>query len=125
MHPLRALLPIWLSRVNEILKTVGSHNLLQVSSQAQIRDTRIKGLIDEFMPGANDVTAEERSNIFRTGWDFVGSELGGRNELYERNYLSSARRNRMMAHRLYSSVGKARGDELLQKVLTEARSRSH
>ena len=123
VHPLRALLPIWFARVNEIIKVVGSHNLLQVSSQTQIGNARIKGLIDEFMPGADGVSAEERSNIFRAGWDFVGSELGGRNELYERNYLSSARRNRMMAHRLYSGEGKARGHELLQKVLTDARGR--
>ena len=124
MTPLRALLPIWFVRVNEIIKTIGSHNLLQVSSQAQIRDNRIKGLIDEFMPGANGVTAEERSNIFRIAWDFACSELGGRNELYERNYLQSARSNHMRIHQIYSAAGRARGGELLQKVLADARNRS-
>ena len=123
MHPLRALLPIWFARLNEIIKTIGSHNLLQVPSQGQISNPRIKGLLDEFMPGAGGITAEERSNIFRLGWDFAGSELGGRNELYERNYLSSARTNRMMAQRRYSSAGKARGHELVQKVLADARTR--
>ncbi|MGH1488134.1 MAG: 4-hydroxyphenylacetate 3-hydroxylase N-terminal domain-containing protein [Acidimicrobiales bacterium] len=124
MHPLRSLLPVWFTRVNDIIKTVGSHNLLQVSSQQQIGDPRIKGLIDEFMPGANEISAEDRSNIFRLAWDFTGSQLGGRNELYERNYLSSSRTNRMNTHRMYSAQAKARGQELVTKILEDARARS-
>ncbi len=124
LHPLRALLPDWFTRVNDIIKTLGSHNLLQVSSQEQIADPRIKAIIDEFMPGANGISAEDRSNIFRMAWDFTGSALGGRNELYERNYLSSARTNRMNSHRIYSAAAKARGGELIEKVLSDARSRA-
>lgn len=124
MHPLRSLLPDWFTRINEIIKTVGSHNLLQVSSQQQIGNPRIKGLIDEFMPGANGISAEERSNIFRLAWDFTGSQLGGRNELYERNYLSSARTNRINAHRRSSAEAQARGKELVTKILEDARARS-
>jgi aromatic ring hydroxylase len=122
--PLRALLPDWFVRTNDILKTIGSHNLLQVSSQAQLQDSRIRGLVDEFMPGADDITAEERSNVYRLAWDFVSSELGGRNELYERNYLSSARSNRMMSHRLYASQARATGAELVDRVLADARNRA-
>lgn len=124
MTPLRALLPDWFVRVNDIIKTIGSHNLMQVSSQTQIRTPRIKGLIDEFMPGADGVSAEQRSSIFRTAWDFACSELGGRNELYERNYLQSARSNRMKGHQLYSASTQARGRELVDKLLSDARSRS-
>ncbi|MEZ5226301.1 MAG: 4-hydroxyphenylacetate 3-hydroxylase N-terminal domain-containing protein [Acidimicrobiales bacterium] len=123
MHPLRALLPEWFTRVNDIIKIIGSHNLLQVSSQGQIADARINALIGEFMPGADDITAEDRSNIFRTAWDFAGSSLGGRNELYERNYLSSARTNRMNSHRIYSAEARRRGDELIDKLLSDARGR--
>ena len=36
--------------------------------------------------------------LFRLAWDFVGSGLGGRNVLYERFYLTSAARNRMLSH---------------------------
>ena len=124
MHPLRALLPVWFTRVNDIIKTVGSHNLLQVSSQHQMQDPRIKSLIDEFMPGADGISAEDRSNIFRLAWDFTGSQLGSRNELYERNYLTSARTNRMNSHRLYSAQAKVRGRELVTKLIDDARARS-
>ena len=41
---------------------------------------------------------EERSRLFRTAWDFVGSALGARTELYERYYLASAARTYALAH---------------------------
>ena len=75
------------------------------------------------MPGANGASAEDRSNLFRAAWDFTGSELGGRGELYERNYLSSARTNRMLSQRLHSSATQARGKELVQKLIDDARRR--
>ena len=53
-------------------------------------DAALRPLIDEFLHGANDVDAEERAALFRLAWDFVGSALGGRNELYERYYLASS-----------------------------------
>ncbi len=124
VHPLRALIPDWFVRINEIIKTIGSHNLIQVSSQTQLADARIRGLVEEFMPGANGISAEDRSNLFRTAWDFTCSQLGGRGELYERNYLSSARTNRMLSHRLHSAATQARGRELVQTLLDDARRRS-
>jgi len=123
MHPMRSLLPTWFTRINDIIKTIGSHNLLQVSSQGQMQDERIMKLLNEFMPGADDGSAEDRSNVFRLAWDFSSSQLGSRNELYERNYLSSGRTNRMNSHRLYSDSARARGGELVAKVLADARAR--
>ncbi len=42
--------------------------------------------------------ARERVRLFRAAWDFTGSALGGRNELYERFYLASAARTLEIAH---------------------------
>ena len=44
------------------------------------------------------MSARERAKIFRTAWDFAGSALGGRTELYERFYLASAQRNLIIDH---------------------------
>ena len=52
------------------------------------------------MPGANGMCARERAKLFRTAWDFAGSALGGRVELYERFYLASAPRNFALDHML-------------------------
>jgi 4-hydroxyphenylacetate 3-monooxygenase len=109
--------------VNDIIKTVGSHNLLTAASVGTLANPRINALMNEFQSGANGVTADERSAIYRLAWDFAGSLLGGRNELYERNYLTSARSNRMQAQRRYSEANRQRGNELIDKLLADARGR--
>jgi aromatic ring hydroxylase len=98
LHPMRSLLATWFPRVNEILITIGSHNLLAAPSRGMLDDARLRPLIEEFLHGANGASAEDRAAVYRLAWDFVGSALGSRNELYERNYLASARTNRMFAH---------------------------
>ncbi|MCP5024944.1 MAG: 4-hydroxyphenylacetate 3-hydroxylase [Actinomycetia bacterium] len=124
MHPMRAILPTWFTRVNEILKTLGSHNLLAVASRGQLDDARLRPLIDEFLSGAEGYDAEERSAIYRMAWDFLGTTMGSRNELYERNYLASTKTNRIAAHNNYSASARARGDELIEHMLASARARS-
>ena len=57
-------------------------------------------LRDQFLRGAKGVEAEERARVFRLGWDFVGTALASRNELYERFYLASGARNYQLAHAL-------------------------
>lgn len=123
LHPMRALLPDWFTRLNDIIKTVGSHNLLAAASSGALENPRINALMNEFQPGANDMCADDRSAVYRVAWDFTGSLLGSRNELYERNYLTSARTNRMGAHRTYSEANRQRGNELVDKLLSDARSR--
>ncbi|MFV0524030.1 MAG: 4-hydroxyphenylacetate 3-hydroxylase N-terminal domain-containing protein [Acidimicrobiales bacterium] len=124
MHPIRAMMPLWMVRINDILKVIGSHNLLAAADRRQLADDRINALMNEFQPGANGISADERSMVYRIAWDFCGSLLGSRNELYERNYLSSSRTNRIASHMFYSPANRARGDELLQKLISDARSRA-
>ena len=102
MHPMRALLAAWYPRVREILMLIGSHNLLATPSQAMFSDARLRPLIEEFVHGANGMDAERRAGIYRLAWDFIGSALGSRNELYERNYLGSAKTTRTHHTLLYS-----------------------
>jgi aromatic ring hydroxylase len=75
------------------------------------------------MSGANGISAEDRTTLYRIAWDFTGSVVGSRGELYERNYLQSARSNRMVSQRLHSAAARRRGDELIQKLLDDARRR--
>ena len=106
MHPMRAMLAAWYPRVREILMLIGSHNLLAAPSRAMLADARLRPLIDEFMHGANDIDAERRAAIYRLAWDFIGSGLGSRNELYERNYLASAKTS---THRTTPALLRPRG----------------
>jgi aromatic ring hydroxylase len=123
MHPLRALLPQWFVRANDIIKEIGSSKLLTTPGRGQLDDPRLRALLDEFLPGANGVDPERRSAIFRLAWDFVGSGLGGRNELYERNYLGATKLNRLLSQRIYSKSNQERGTFLVDKFLNAARQR--
>ena len=44
--------------------------------------------------------AERRIRLFRLAWDYVGSDLGGRGELYERFYLSDSFRMTALAYKI-------------------------
>ncbi len=123
LHPMRALLPDWFTRVNDILKIIGSHNLLAAAGHGALENPRVNALMNEFQPGANGMSADSRSAVYRVAWDFTGSLLGSRNELYERNYLSSAKTNRLSSHRHYSEANRQRGNELVDKLLADARNR--
>ena len=97
---LRPTMPGWMVRVNDILKQLGSHNLLATPASADFNDEVLEPLLTEYLRGAENTSAEERARLFRTAWDFAGSALGGRVELYERFYLASAPRNFSIAHML-------------------------
>ena len=124
MHATRALMPKWMVRTNEILRTIGGANLLSTPSHGQLQDARVAALSDEFLSGAGDTTAAERSQIFRLAWDHLGSTLGSRNELYERHYLGSPMRTHLTIERLYADANRTRGDELIDKLLADTRRRT-
>ncbi len=120
LAPMRSLLAVWFPRVNEIITLIGSHNLLATPSLALLNDPDTSALVEEFMHGADGTTAVERAGLFRLAWEFVGSQLGGRNALYERFYLTSAARNRMMAHT--NNVNRSRPNALVDHILAAGRA---
>ena len=75
--------------VNDIIKQLGSHNLLATPSLAAFDHPELGPLLERYLPGANGVSARDRAQVFRAAWDLAGSALGGRVELYERFYLAS------------------------------------
>ena len=113
---LRGILPLWFPRVNEIIRLIGSHNLLAAPTSGQLADPALRPLIDRFLHGAKDTTAEQRARIFRLAWDFVGSALGSRGEQYERFYLASSGRA-MTRAQSFASPDRAR--RLIDRFLKE------
>lgn len=110
----RAALPQWFPRVGEILTLIGSHNLLATPSESYFDDPSLRDLINRYLRGAKDTCAKDRARIFRLAWDFVGSALASRNELYERFYLASGARNYQLALVL---APKTRPKRLVDEVL--------
>jgi 4-hydroxyphenylacetate 3-monooxygenase/anthranilate 3-monooxygenase (FAD)/4-hydroxyphenylacetate 3-monooxygenase len=98
LRAIRGLMPAWMVRVNDIIKSLGSHNLLATPSLAAFDNPELAPLLEKFLPGANGASARERAQAFRAAWDFAGSALGGRVELYERFYLGSPAKNFTREH---------------------------
>lgn len=120
-RPFRAIrptLPRWFPRVNEIIKLVGGHNLLTSPTAAELANPALRPLIETYYQGANGALAEDRIRVFRAAWDFAGTALGGRNELYERFYLASAARMYGVAHTVEQSRRGGNPHPLLDSVLT-------
>jgi 4-hydroxyphenylacetate 3-monooxygenase len=118
-RPFRALrptLPKWFPRVNEIIKLLGSHNLLATPTEAEFDSPELRPLLDKYFQGADGLDARERVRLFRAAWDFAGSGLAGRNELYERFYLASAARTYQMAH---TNAQREKTESLVDAVLGE------
>jgi 4-hydroxyphenylacetate 3-monooxygenase oxygenase component len=116
LNQLKHFMPVWMPRVNECLRLIGSHNLLATPTHSQLADPGLRPLIDKYLRGGG-APAEERIRIFRLAWDFVGSALASRSEQYERFYLASAARNRMQAHLL---APKERALALVDSFLKES-----
>lgn len=95
---LRCVMPGWMTRVNQIIKAIGSHNLLCTPSLALFENPEIADLLRKYLPGSNGMAAEDRARIMRMAWDFAGSALGSRVELYEMFYLTSQTRARIGDH---------------------------
>ncbi len=106
LDPLRAMMTTWIPRAMEIISLVGAHNLLAVPSRGMLDDKALRPMIDVFLKGANDTGADKRAAVFRLAWDFVGSGLAGRQELYERFYIGSGRNNRKALHMMQSAPAK-------------------
>ncbi len=112
---LRAALPTWFPRINEIIRQLGSHNLLTTPARAALADEALRPLLEKYLKGV-DVDAGQRSRIFRLAWDFAATALGSRNEQYERFYLGSVGR---ALTALQVNGDRARANRLLDRFLSE------
>ncbi len=98
LRALRGLMPTWMARMVELVKSLGGHNLLATPSLSAFESDVMKPLLEKYMPAANGKDAEDRARIFRMAWDFVGSALGGRVDLYEHFYLAAQPTNFQREH---------------------------
>jgi 4-hydroxyphenylacetate 3-monooxygenase oxygenase component len=95
---LRGLVPRWIPRALELIQLVGGGGFMATPSRADWEGPR-RGDIEKYFQARN-ADAERRIRAFRLAWDFVGSALGGRGELYERFYLQDSFRMTALAYLL-------------------------
>jgi 4-hydroxyphenylacetate 3-monooxygenase len=76
-------------RVKEIIEQDLGSALIYLNSHAVDFKSEIRPVLDRYVRGSNGYDAVERVKLMKLLWDAVGSEFGGRHELYERNYAGN------------------------------------
>ncbi len=86
----RVFAPTIYPRIKDIIETVVASGLIYVNSNAaDFKSAEIRPYLDKYVRGSNGIEALDRIKIMKLLWDAMGSEFGGRHELYERNYGGS------------------------------------
>ncbi len=84
------------ARIREIvLQDVASALIYINSSSADFRNPQVRRYLDQYVRGSNGIDAETRVKVMKLLWDAVGTEFGGRHELYERNYAGNHENTRV------------------------------
>jgi 4-hydroxyphenylacetate 3-monooxygenase len=77
-------------KIKEIIEnTLASALIYLPSSALDFKNPELRPYLDQFVRGSNGYTAEDRVKLMKLMWDAIGSEFGGRHELYERNYFGN------------------------------------
>jgi 4-hydroxyphenylacetate 3-monooxygenase len=109
---LRGEMPKWIPRANELLQLIGGGGFMATPSKADVEGP-LRPLIDTYYQSAG-ADAVRRIRLFRLAWDYLGSDLGGRGELYERFYLSDSYRMTALA---YQIADKSFSESLVEQFL--------
>ena len=77
-------------KIKEIIEnTLASALIYLPSSALDFKVPELRPYLDQFVRGSNGYSAEQRVKLMKLIWDAVGTEFGGRHELYERNYFGN------------------------------------
>jgi 4-hydroxyphenylacetate 3-monooxygenase len=83
-------------RVREIILQDVASGLIYVNSSAEdFKNPDTRGYLDKYLRGSDGVDSVARAKVMKLLWDAVGSEFGGRHELYERNYSGNHENTRI------------------------------
>jgi 4-hydroxyphenylacetate 3-monooxygenase len=78
------------SRVKNLIEQIVASGLIYLNGHARdFKNPEIRPYLDRYMRGSNGYKAEERVKLMKLLWDSLGTEFGGRHELYEINYGGS------------------------------------
>ena len=111
---LRGEMPKWIPRANELLQLIGGGGFMATPSKADVEGP-LRAEIEKYYQSAG-ADAIRRIRLFRLAWDYLGSDLGGRGELYERFYLSDSYRMTALA---YTIADKTFPESLVEQFLED------
>jgi 4-hydroxyphenylacetate 3-monooxygenase len=108
-------------RVTALINECVGSGLIYVTSHARdFQVPELKPHLEKYVRGSAGYTAEQKMKVMKLLWDSVGTELGGRNELYEMNYAGAPEATKVMALELAISTGAlSRMKLLVDKCMAE------
>src|SRR6059036_2303629 len=108
-------------RVKEICESILGSALIYLNSHAvDFKTPELRGYLDKYLRGSDGSNAVERTKLMKLLWDAIGTEFGGRHELYERNYAGAPETIRFLTWQMAQTSGAARrSKELAEQCLAE------
>lgn len=83
--------------------------LISLNSHAiDFQTPALRPYLDQYMRGSDGSPAVARVKLMKLLWDAIGTEFGGRHELYERNYSGSHEQIRLAM--LEAAIGTGQTD---------------
>jgi 4-hydroxyphenylacetate 3-monooxygenase len=111
----RMLMTIAYPRVKEIIQQLIASGLIyQPSGSMDWSVPELRQYLDKYVRGSFGIEAEERIKLMKLLWDSIGTEFGGRHELYERNYAGSHETIRFEP--LFQAQASGLADEMISLV---------
>jgi 4-hydroxyphenylacetate 3-monooxygenase len=102
-------------RIKEIAEQTISSGLIYLNSHAaDFKNPELRPYLDKYLRGSNGYDALERVKLLKVLWDAIGTEFGGRHELYERNYAGNYENIRL--ENLPMALATGRAEELTRFV---------
>ncbi len=121
MQTYRVMAPMAYSKIKSIIESTVTSSLIYLpSSVRDFKNPEIDRYLARFVRGSNGMGHQERIKILKLMWDAIGSEFGGRHELYEINYSGSQDEVRLQCLRHAQSSGNMQGMmEMVERCLAD------
>ena len=111
----RVFAPMAYNRIKELIERHIASGLIYLPASAlDFQNEEVRPLIDRFVRGSNGIAAIDRVKLLKLLWDAMGSEFGGRHELYETNYAGNYENIRIET--MYMAQGTGQLDAMRQMV---------
>jgi 4-hydroxyphenylacetate 3-monooxygenase len=102
-------------RVKEIVEKIIASSLIYLpSSVKDFKNPEIDKYLARYVRGSYGIDYKERIKVMKLLWDAIGTEFGGRHELYERNYAGNHEDIRIQ------TIWNARGTGALDQMMALA-----
>ena len=100
------------ARIKEIVEKIVPSSLIYLPSSAKdFKNPAIEPYLKRFVRGSYGIDYKERIKIMKLLWDAIGTEFGGRHELYEYNYAGNHEDIRI--HALLNAKGSGAFDGMI------------